>query len=607
MKSEKAKISELENTIKSLRVENNELKKLLSGKDDNRKVKAPKPFDTIFKKAEETVGEYFKSLRFKPSEGTIEIKDERYVLVRASALSYDFFNSFLQIYRDRGEDEAMHIAKNILFDMAHLIGLEDARNFHKKMKLKDPISKLSAGPVHFAYSGWAFVDILPESRPSPDENYYLKYHHPFSFEADSWLRAGKKSKVPVCIMNSGYSSGWCEESFGIPLTAVEITCRAKGDKHCTFIMAPPHKIGKYVKSEKKQLKDKGINIPSFLERKKIEEDLKLSERHYRDIFEGASDLIQSIDIKGNILFVNESWRSTLGYSAQELEGRNIIDFIHPDYRDHCGMTMQAMAEGLVEGIEKMEIMFLTKSGKKILVEGNVSIRKEKGQPVGTRGIFRNITEKKQEAEKIKQSLKEKEVLLKEIHHRVKNNLQIISSLLNLQADFIKDKPAREKYNESIGRVKSMAIIHELLYRSKSLSSIKLGDYVRELVSYISKTYNIAKGVKVEMNINVSNDLIEMDKAIPCGIIINELLSNAFKYAFAKRSSGTIKVEFNELKNQKFKYELFVSDNGVGLPKKFDFINPSTLGLQLVQTLTQQIGGKLEVSSKKGTTFKIRFS
>ncbi|MBL7883400.1 MAG: response regulator, partial [Bacteroidia bacterium] len=225
-----------------------------------------------------TVGEYFKNLKMDPNKGTIEINDQRYVLVRASALSTDFLNTIQQLYVDRGEDEAFSIGKNFLFDIAHVIGINDAVNFHSKMNLTDPISKLSAGPVHFAYSGWAYVDILPESNPTPDENFYLLYNHPFSFEADSWIRSAKKSNAAVCIMNAGYSSGWCEQSFGIPLTAVEVTCKAKGDDACTFIMSPPHKIKEHLRkfeSDSSLINKKiSYDIPTFFERKKVEEEMK---------------------------------------------------------------------------------------------------------------------------------------------------------------------------------------------------------------------------------------------------------------------------------------------------------------------------------------------
>jgi two-component sensor histidine kinase/predicted hydrocarbon binding protein len=472
------KIKQLKKEILLLKKENAGLKKSFNLNTNKHTVKVPKQIEPIFNKAEKLVGKYFKSLKFSPSKGSIEINNERYVLVRASALSHEFLNSFKQLYKDRGDEEATNIGKNILFDVSHVLGLEDAHNFHKKMKLKEPISKLSAGPVHFAYTGWAFVDILPESNPSPDENFFLKYHHPYSFEADSWVRAKKKSKTSVCIMNSGYSSGWCEASFGISLTAVEISCKAKGDKHCTFIMAPPHKIDSHLrKSNSKKTKSK-VEIPAFLERKKIEE-------------------------------------------------------------------------------------------------------------------------------KLNASLNEKEFLIKEIHHRVKNNLQIISSLLNLQAAGIDDRETKEKYTESIGRIKSMAIIHELLYQSKDLSNIKIKKYLQELVSYIGNTYNIGKQIQLNLHVDTEHEFINLDKAIPCGIIINELLSNAFKHAFENRKrDGIINIELRENKGR---YKLIVSDNGAGLPHSINVKTSGTLGLQLINSLVEQLSGDLEINTKKGTSFVISFS
>ena len=161
----------------------------------------PEEMKPLFDLAQQTVGEYFRDLKMDPGKGTIEINDQRYVLVRASTLSIDFLNTVQKLYADRGNAEALTIGKNFLFDISHVIGLNDARNFHAKMNLTDPIAKLSAGPVHFAYTGWAFVDILPESHPTPDDDFYLHYRHPYSFEADSWNRSGQTADTPVCIMN----------------------------------------------------------------------------------------------------------------------------------------------------------------------------------------------------------------------------------------------------------------------------------------------------------------------------------------------------------------------------------------------------------------------
>ncbi len=267
---------ELESKVRELQAEIVELSKRVRWPVTGQTVRVPEAFKPIFDVAQETVRKFFSLARTDPTKATIEISDERYVLLRASSLSVDFLTTIKNLYADYGEDEAFAIGRNFLFDISHVIGMEDAKNFHRKMGVTDPIAKLSAGPVHFAYSGWAFVDISPESTPHPNDDYFLKYDHPFSFEADSWIKAQQRSKYPVCIMNSGYSSGWCEESFGMPLTAVELTCKAAGDDTCTFIMAPPHKIeehvGRFVNNHKSNRTS--LRIPSFFERKRVEEEMK---------------------------------------------------------------------------------------------------------------------------------------------------------------------------------------------------------------------------------------------------------------------------------------------------------------------------------------------
>ena len=242
-------------------------------------VRVPEAFAPIFEKAQDYVDRYFQERRFDPAAGTIEIFGQRYMLVRAGAMSVEFFDQIMRLYEDKGEEEALAVARSMLFDIAHAIGASDARNFHARMALVDPIEKLSAGPVHFAYSGWAFVDISAESRPSPDENFYLLYDHPYSFESDSWLKAGKPVDFPVCVMNAGYSSGWCAESFGLTLVASEILCKAKGDEWCRFIMAPPDRIeahiGEYLQREPHiARKVTSYEIPGFFTRKQAEDELR---------------------------------------------------------------------------------------------------------------------------------------------------------------------------------------------------------------------------------------------------------------------------------------------------------------------------------------------
>ncbi|MFZ0034782.1 MAG: XylR N-terminal domain-containing protein [Sedimentisphaerales bacterium] len=209
-------------------------------------VNVPEQFEPIFRKAQEYVSDYFSLKKEDASKGKIEVFDQRYILVRAASLSVDFFDIIKEMLKDWGEEKASEMTRSLLFDIAHAIGKMDARNFHRKMCVFDPIEKLSAGPILFAYTGWAFVDISAESKPTADKDYYLLYDHPFSFEADAWEKSGKKSSSCVCTMNAGYSSGWCEESFEIPLVASEIMCKAKGDSTCRFIMAHPSMIAQYL-------------------------------------------------------------------------------------------------------------------------------------------------------------------------------------------------------------------------------------------------------------------------------------------------------------------------------------------------------------------------
>jgi len=233
-----------------------------------------------FAAAEATVSAYFRERRDAPEHGTIEIFGDRYILVRAASLSVEFFSLVRGLYGDSREQEADAFARNILFDLAHAVGKSDARMLHQKMGLTDPIARMSAGPVHFSHAGWAFVDISPDSRPVMDDDFHLLYDHPYSFEASAWLTAGKTATFPVCIMNAGYSSGWCSESFSMELVASEVQCRGCGDPTCSFVMAPPAAIDRHVEARARashgRVKLERVTIPDFFVRKRMEDELRRS-------------------------------------------------------------------------------------------------------------------------------------------------------------------------------------------------------------------------------------------------------------------------------------------------------------------------------------------
>jgi two-component sensor histidine kinase len=215
-----------------------------------------------------------------------------------------------------------------------------------------------------------------------------------------------------------------------------------------------------------------------------------------------------------------------------------------------------------------------------------------------------IAERKRAEEQIKASLKEKEVLLKEIHHRVKNNLQAISSLLYLQSKGVKDKEALEMFQDGQNRVRSMALIHERLYQSKDVARVDFAEYVRNLANYLFCSYGVHSNV-IQLKVNVEDVFLGIDTAIPCGLITNELISNSLKHAFPGGRGGEIRIELCADNDRQL--NLMVSDNGVGFPNDLDFRETESLGLQLVNTLVEQLEGTVELDRSGGTAFEITFT
>ena len=214
-----------------------------------------------------------------------------------------------------------------------------------------------------------------------------------------------------------------------------------------------------------------------------------------------------------------------------------------------------------------------------------------------------LVERERIEEQIKASLQEKEVLLKEIHHRVKNNLQVISSLLDLQASHIQDERAIEMFRDSQNRVSSMGLIHERLYQAEDLARIDFSDYIQDLVNNLFYSYSV-DATAVQPAIQVNEVVLDVDRGIPCGLIINELVSNSLKYAFPEGRSGEIQII---LQNSAGKVRLVVDDNGIGIPEGIDLQNTPSLGLKLVNTLVRQLKGTVTLERGEGTRFTIDFA
>ncbi|MGE5796014.1 MAG: sensor histidine kinase [Ignavibacteria bacterium] len=333
---------------------------------------------------------------------------------------------------------------------------------------------------------------------------------------------------------------------------------------------------------------------------KTQEILKGTEARLSGIVNSAMDAIISVNSKQSILLINEAAERMFLCRAEEVRGTSILKFIPEPFINFFSDQINQDESDRSISIRKPSLITAIRSSmEEFPVEASISQVEIGGEKLYTL-ILRDITGRKKTEEKIEATLKEKEVLLKEVHHRVKNNLQIISSLLNLQSNYIEDKEALEVFKESQNRIKSMALIHEKLYQSGNLSQINIRDYIRDLSAKLFSSYrHDSKNIK--LNLNVEEILLEIDKCIAVGLILNELISNSLKHAFANRAGGELNIDLFRTGNELI---IITTDNGIGFPEDFDFQNTETLGLQLVFSLIDQHNGTIEYDNKNGTKFKI---
>ena len=341
-----------------------------------------------------------------------------------------------------------------------------------------------------------------------------------------------------------------------------------------------------------------------IERKKTEEALRESQEKFRSLVETTSDWIWEVDQKGSYTYVSQRVNDLLGYAPEEVLGKTPFVLMPSDEAERVSGLFQDIVDS-GKPYFSFENVNLHKSGRLVLLEtSGVPFFDAGGVIRGYRGIDRDITKRKRAEDQIKKSLKEKEVLLREIHHRVKNNLQVVSSLLNLQARAAKEKEVKVILSESRDRVNAMALIHSQLYESESLSEIHMKGFIDNLLVQMFQSYPISD-TKITPSVHIADYPLPISLAVPVGLIVNELLANAFEHAFVNRKEGKIEVSLSRSENGVL--DLTVSDDGVGLPDGFNIDASETLGLRVVKILAEgQLDGNLNIISKDGTTFKIEF-
>lgn len=343
------------------------------------------------------------------------------------------------------------------------------------------------------------------------------------------------------------------------------------------------------------------------EKKRAEEAHRVMEERLALALMGADLGLWDHDLRTDRAFFDRRWAEMLGYSYDEIRPdiSSWMNRIHPDDLAMVKSALESHLEGASSSYEsEHRLRTATGDWKWVLSRGKVVEHGPDGTPWRMTGTHLDITDAKTAQEKMRASLEEKEVLLREIHHRVKNNLQVMSSLLSLQRRHVSDGQSRLGFLDTENRVRSMALVHEQLYQAGNMAKLEVSDYVTRLLRHLVASFGeVSGGASCETDIDDVS--FGINTAVPVGLIITELVSNSLKHAFPDYRGGVVKVSLNQ--TEPGRLELVVADNGVGLPPEFDFTNVESLGLRLVRIFVDQLGGRIEVAREGGTTIKVSFA
>jgi len=340
-------------------------------------------------------------------------------------------------------------------------------------------------------------------------------------------------------------------------------------------------------------------VRDITERKRAEEKLRETNTMLQTLIQAIPDVVFFKDAQNRYLMANKAAEGFMGLSQGQLAGKTDEELLPPDLAEDCRMSDARVAKTLK--VVRFEEQYTRADKKGFLDTIKAPVFDDQGNLAGLVGVSRDITERKQMEEELHRRSREKDTLLQEIHHRVKNNMQVISSLLNLQAKSINEPRMSAIFEDCQSRIRSMALVHEELYQSKNLSQIDIKHYINALLRGLSSS--VYKKATVRFKVTVDDLFFNIDTAIPCGLIITEIVTNSFKHAFPKQAEGEIALALHRKDDM---FQLSVRDNGVGLPLDFDLAKTQSLGLQLIHTLARQLGGTVEMKSVQGTETTIMF-
>ncbi len=336
----------------------------------------------------------------------------------------------------------------------------------------------------------------------------------------------------------------------------------------------------------------------------IEPDPRDAEERYRPLLNASPDGIAILDLEGRVLMASRMSVKMLACTREdEITGRPITDFIVPEDREKAKARIERMLEGERTGrTGPGEYRGLRADGTTFDIDVNGEfIRDGHGKPVQMIFVVRDVTARRQAEEAMAAALKEKEQLLREVHHRVKNNLQVITSLLRLETARNEEPATKRVLKDMQSRILSMALLHETLYKSGHFGRVNLGAYLQQLAQQFFRAQTFAAG-PVELTLDLASVEVDMDQAIPCGLIVNELMTNSLKHAFPSGQSGAVRIHLRS--EESGPVVLQVSDTGVGLPGDFDTRRATSLGLHLVTDLAKQLSGELVIGP--GSAFTVTF-